>query len=176
MMDLLWQMLVNRVAVAALADVGGGTGPSLVIDLLNLQWWQQLGLVLTALGLSPAPWILGLALGRIQFTKAADAAHQREIDALKEGHAREIENLKETARQERDQLIEYHKNVVNGKDERYADLDEAHKANLGALEAQRVRAETLTDALSESTTALKMTNHILVEMKRSAEEVTPDGG
>lgn len=163
--------LIQRVV----ADVGGGQGPALVIDLLNLQWWQQLGIVLTAFGLSPAPWILGLALGRIQFTKVAAEAHQREIAALKEGHTRELESLRSTAKQERDQLIEYHKNVVTGKDERYSDLEEAHSTTLAALEAQRLRAETLTDALSESTNALQMTNHILVEMKRSAEEVTPSG-
>lgn len=45
----------------------------LVIDFAHLEPWQWLFGAIGVLGLSPAPWILGLALGRLQFTKTAQA-------------------------------------------------------------------------------------------------------
>ena len=45
----------------------------MVIDLLDLQWWQIVVGLVGVLGFSPAPWILGLATNKLQFTSTADA-------------------------------------------------------------------------------------------------------
>lgn len=60
---------------------------------LDLQWWQSVVAIVAALGLSPAPWILGLALGRITFTATAQAAHTRLELALTSGHTAAIAEL-----------------------------------------------------------------------------------
>lgn len=136
-----------------------------MIDLLNLQWWQGLVAIVGILGLSPAPWLLGLATGKIQFTGRADIAHQRELTARSEGYDREKLAL-ET----------YHANVLASRDQRYADLQAAKEAIEAAYELQRKRSEQMADALADSTEVLRVTNHVLVEFTKAAREVEPGGG
>jgi len=146
------------------AEVGGGQNGTVVIDLLNMQWWQGITALLVALGLSPAPWILGLATNKIQFTSTADAAHQRELDARERSHE-----------EQQEQLREYHAIVLASKEERYADLVSTNARNVEVADQQKQRGDKLQGALGESTKALEMTNHILTELRQSAEEVTPSG-
>lgn len=145
-------------------DVGGGGAPSLVVDLLDLQWWQALGIFLAGLGLSPAPWILGLAVNRIQFTKVSDAAHARELAKAQTAWDAEKANL-----------IAYHDDLMKGKDQRYADLEAANQKNIDAAEQQRLRADKMTEALAESTKAIEGTNYVLHEFVTAAKEVNGDG-
>jgi hypothetical protein len=175
-MNLLTEMVLA--AVVRLSETGGGSplAPSLVIDLLDLQWWQLLLGITAAAGLSPAPWLLGLARNKIQFTGPADAAHQKQLAEAEEAHDRELAARDAASDRERQALIAYHATLDAAKDQRYADLEVANQRNIEAAEAQRVRADTVTEALTESSQALKMTSHILQELKRSAEEVTPSDG
>ena len=148
----MWSAVAVTLLAAALsADVRGGGGQP--FNPFDLEWWQTLGVIVAATGLSPAPWILGLAIGRIQFTKAADAAHERELKA----------------REETNELL------MQVKDQRYADLEAANQRTIEVAEVQRQRADAMTDALSQSTDALLVTNHILTEFTRAAKEVTSDG-
>lgn len=160
--------LVTAVMTLVIAAAGEeGTVPKngmLVIDLLNMQWWQALGAFVAALGLSPAPWILGLATNRIQFTKTADAAHARELAAREKGYDEQI-----------DQLENFHTKVLEGKDERYADLVRTNERNVEVAEQQKQRGDRLQEALGQASDVLAETNHILVELRQSAEEVTPGG-
>lgn len=153
------------IALSRLAsEVGGGGSPSFNFDLLDIQWWQAvLGLV-GVLGLSPAPWILGLATGKIQFTTVADQAHARELAARKEAWDEEKVNL-----------VSYHNTLMQNKDQRYTDLEASNAKDLEAGEQHRQRADRMTDALSESTKIAEYTNTILTEFAKAAREATPDG-
>lgn len=141
---------------------GGGGGA--VIDLLDLQWWQGLVAIIGILGLSPAPWLLGLVSGKIQFTGRADLAHQRELTARSEAFDRE-----------KAALVAYHTDVLAARDQRYADLQAAKTAIEDAYELQRKRSEQMADALTDSTEVLRVTNHVLVEFTKAAREVEPSG-
>lgn len=152
MLNLLFALTMTAL------DVGGIPNfPTIEIDPFNLAWWQQLALLLAGLGLSPAPWILGLAIGRIQFTKVAADAHQRELDARAEAHKRELETLRA-----------HHDDLMALQIQRYADQEKA-------TEIQRVRADTATEALAQSTVAIEASNHIIREIMKAAGEVTADG-
>lgn len=137
--------------------------PSVYIDLLNLEWWQALIAIIGLLGLSPAPWLLGLATGKIQFTLQADAQHGREISQLEKAHAAEIANLKA-----------YHQAVVEAKDTRYADLEQANQKNIEVGEAHRARADAATAALSQAATAIEASNHIIEAFTEASKEVGVD--
>lgn len=141
----------------AIADGGGSpTGP-ITFNLLDIQWWQAFIGLLVLLGLSPAPWILGLAVGRIQFTKTAEEAHQRELAAREKGWT-----------EERSALVAYHESLTAERQQRYSDLQVAH-------EQQRLRADTMTDALAESTAVIRSVGRVMDEITNAAKEVSPDG-
>ncbi|QNJ55969.1 membrane protein [Microbacterium phage Rasputia] len=133
----------------------GGTpeNGTLIIDLLNMQWWQALIGIAAGLGLSPAPWILGLATNKIQFTAAANAAYA----------AREAD------------LKAYHADVVKRLEQRYSDLEETNDKNVEALTAQKDRADKATSAVFETTEALRQASHVIEELRLAAQEVTPNG-
>lgn len=160
-MDLVVLAIATMGRVVAEVNNGGG---GVVIDLLNMQWWQSLIALLGVAGLSPAPWILGLATNKLQFTAAAEAGYAKRAAELNEYHAKRLE--------ERD---EYHDNLVAVKDQRYADL-EATAQKLEAAEAlHRDRADQANAALVESTEVVKMTGHIIQELRQAAQEVIPGG-
>jgi hypothetical protein len=137
---------------------------SVLIDIADVQWWQYIGAMLGALGLSPAPWILGLAMGRIQFTTQADKQHARELAQRDEAYEKEVANLKA-----------YHDAVSAAKDTRYSDLEQANEKNIEAAEAQRVRADAATEALSQATRAIEAANHIIGEFTQASKEVSVNG-
>ena len=149
-------------AMSVFAETGGGDAPSgVVIDLLNLQWWQTLIGIIGLLGLSPAPWLLGLAAGRIQFTAAAEARHQRELAAQTKRHEREMEAQRQ-----------YHADVLASRDQRYSDLQGTLAKSREGQDLLREQNEKLTDALVDSTEVLKVTNHALVEFNEIAKQAT----
>jgi hypothetical protein len=148
-----WVALTVIFATSRIFSEVGGGGGGLTIDLMNLQWWQTLiGLLATA-GLSPAPWILGLATNKIQFTSTADAAYEKRVK----------------------ELNDYHDSIVESKDQRYADLEATNAKLEQAVATQQVRADTTTAALAESTEVTKMMGHVIQELRQAAEEMTTNG-
>lgn len=143
----------SRIAMGEVAPDGNG---GVFVDIANLQWWQTLLGILGVAGLSPAPWILGLATGKIQFTAVArkdfdrqlvekDAAHQRELAA------RDL----------------YHQGLMAGEKQRYADLERANQANTAAAERNRERADEVTDAALEMTKVVEANTHIMRSLKQA---------
>ncbi len=150
-MDTWFAALFTVLTIVTEVNDGGGGG--VVIDLLNLQWWQTLIALLAAAGLSPAPWILGLATNKIQFTAVADATYEKRLAELQA----------------------YHEDLSRVKDQRYADLEATAKKNEQAVQIERERADNATKALAESTDVARMATHVIEEMRQAAQEVTPDG-
>lgn len=130
-----------------------------MIDLADLQWWQALLALAAALGLSPAPWILGLALGRIQFAGPAQREHEARVNDLKEQHARELASQ-----------AAYHSTIIGGKDERYGDLLESREGYKAATVIERNRAEKVTDALAEYSELGKLAVHALNSLEVATKE------
>lgn len=163
-------MLATILLMAGLLPIDGNPTPGvpIILDVSQIQpWMVVLGGIasfLGALGLSPAPWLLGLATGKIQFTSQANAAHQRELDARDEAHEKEVSNLKQ-----------YHKDVFDTQVQRYADLTAAKDLIDEALEKQTARANTANDALAQAAVAIEAGNHIIAEFTQAAREVSVDG-
>lgn len=152
-------------------DVGGGG--SVFLDLANLQWWQGLLVVVSGivavlgtLGLSPAPWLLGLARNTIQFTKPADEKHQREIAALVAGHEAAITAMQVAHDAEIRNLTQYHKDLSAVKDERYAEAVRA-----GALNQQR--ADGLMELFVDAVEVQRANVHVLDSINEIANEAKP---
>lgn len=145
-------------AVGILAEVRNS--PGLYIDLLNLQWWQTLFVILAALGLSPAPWIAGLIANRIQFTSVARKDFERQITDMNKAHAREL-----AARDA------YHQGLMTGQLQRYADLERSNTANAAAAERERARADEVTDAALALGEVLEANVHALASIGEAAEIV-----
>ena len=150
-------MLLSLLTLADVTDTG------LIVDLANLQAWQVIVGLVGVLGLSPAPWILGLALGRIQFSGPAQREADARVSDLKEQHARELASQ-----------AAYHAGIITAKDDRYADLLESRDGYKAATVIERERAAKLADALSEYSAMGKLVVHTIKSLQQAAsEEVTP---
>ena len=152
-MEPIVLMIATIMRMAGEEGGTGGGGGELVINLLDLQWWQALSAILVAAGLSPAPWILGLATNKIQFTAVAEANYDKRLA----------------------EVNQHHDDLVAVKDQRYADLEATAQKNEQALEIEKNRADAATAALIESTQVAKMTVHVIEELRQAAQEVDPDG-
>lgn len=130
------------------ADVNNPNGPSLVIDVFDLQWYQTLSLLLAGLGLSPAPWLLGLATNRIQFTGPANAEKNRALEEQKRHY---------------DALL-----AVEIK--RYDALDKSNEKNASAAETERKRADYVTDAILEIKDVVEANTHVIASVHQVARE------
>lgn len=121
--------------------------------MFQLEWWQAVVAIIGVLGLSPAPWLLGLANNRIQFTRAADAAHAREL-AAQSG---------------------YHAAILQEKDKAYGELKESQVGYKTATKIERERANKATDALGDVATTLEVVVHLLnsLDEAASAKDVAP---
>ena len=128
-----------------------GSSP-VVVDLANLQWWQALIGLITVLGLSPAPWLLGLASGKIQFSTPAQKIYADRIQ----------------------DLDEHHKQVEAIQAERYADLKESRNYYRDAFNTEHDRANKATETVAEVLDAIKATNHVMSSINIAAEEVASD--
>lgn len=120
-----------------------------IVDLANLEWWQSLVGILGLLGLSPAPWLLGLATGRIQFSAPAEKAYDT--------------RLKEQ--------LDHHVQVNTIQTERYTDLKESRNYYRDAYNVEHERANKATETVAEVLEALNATNHVLSSITKAAEEV-----
>lgn len=123
-----------------------------VVDLANLQWWQALIGLITVLGLSPAPWLLGLASGKIQFSAPAQKTYAERIQ----------------------DMDEHHKQVEGIQAERYADLRESRNYYRDAFNTEHDRANKATETVAEVLDAIKATNHVMSSITQAAEEVASD--
>lgn len=155
MVNTAWVMAL-AVGIAKEINQGGG----MYVDLLNLQWWQAVGAIIAALGLSPAPWLLGLAANRIQFTNVARKDFERQIAEMTAAHAREL-----TARDA------YHQGLMTGQLQRYSDLERSNASNIAAAERERARADEVTDAALELGEILQANTHVMASLHEAAEIV-----
>lgn len=146
--------------------------PSLTLDLLNLEWWQGVLGILVTLGLSPAPWILGLALGRIQFTGPAERNYTARTEELKAAHAREVDSVKAAAAQALAGVVAHHAELVAEKDARYAELKESRDYYRTARIEERDRADMATEQLLESVEVAKASMQALTALDEAAKDVT----
>ncbi|QQO39443.1 hypothetical protein SEA_ZAGIE_41 [Microbacterium phage Zagie] len=147
--------IVAMFGFRVLAEVGGGGdgggSPSLNVDLLDLQWWQVVVGLLGVVGFSPAPWILGLATNKLQFTSTADANYALRAQEMRE-------NFDALAAE---------------KDRAYAVLEATVTKTEQAGALDRQTAATATEALAESTEVTKMAIHVVQELRQAAQEVSP---
>lgn len=132
-----------------------------MIDLGNLEWWQAFIGIVAALGLSPAPWILGLAIGRIQFTAPAERITEKRIADLKSAHAAE------TA-----ELVRHHAELADEKDARYGELKESRDYYRDARIVERDRADKVTDSLAEALELARLNAHLLESLDETAKDGT----
>lgn len=153
---------VARIAQGEIAPDGGGGG--VFIDLANLQFWQTLIGILGLAGLSPAPWLLGLATGKIQFTAVARKDFERQIAEKDAAHAREL-----AARDL------YHQGLMTGERQRYADLERANEANKTAAELNKARADEVTDAALDMVKVVEASNHVMRSIQKAEQIVTGTG-
>lgn len=155
---MLWWL-----ALVSVADTTTNS-PGLTVDLLNLEWWQTLIGLLVVLGLSPAPWLLGLAAGRIQFTTPARRDFDRQLKDKDDAHARELAGKDA-----------YYSALLAGKDVRYADLERANEANREAARRHEARADHLTEAVLEVAEIVKQNTHVVESFDQVTREVVHDG-
>lgn len=134
----------------------------MTVDLANLEWWQALIGILGALGLSPAPWILGLATGRIQFAGPAQAVFDARVADLKAQHADAVAAL-----------TTYHNTVLEGQAARYAELKESRDYYRTARVEERDRADKVTDQLAEVAELARLAVHAIESLDEASKDVTP---
>lgn len=156
----------------AMAAVASAAEPSLTLDLLNLEAWQAFVGIIVALGLSPAPWILGLALGRIQFTGPAERNYTARTDELKEAHKREVDSIKQSAREQLLGAVEHHSNLIAEKDARYAELKDSRDYYRKARIEERDRADAATEQLLDSVEVAKASMQALTALDEAAKDAT----
>lgn len=153
-------MVGATVGASAVNVLGTAIAAVGALSFASLEWWQGLVLVLGGLGLSPAPWILGLAMGRIQFTAVAAAAHERELEKQEHNHAAQM-----------DALREFHVQVLAAERERYKTLEKANEQNREAAERNQQRADQLTDAAFSLAEIIQANSHVIGAVNKVTEKV-----
>lgn len=131
----------------------------MLIDLANLEWWQTLIGILGVLGLSPAPWLLGMATGKIQFTAPAAVQAEKRVSDIKEANVEQVKSL-----------VLYHDGIIKAKDDRYADLLESRNGYKAAVVVERDRAEKSTEMLGDFTELGKLAIHALTALDEAVRE------
>lgn len=144
-----------------------------MVDLANLEWWQSFVGIIALLGLSPAPWLLGLATGRLQFASPAQKNHESQIKALQEQFTARVTDLKEAHRADIVELVDHHDKINCIQVERYAEMKESRDGWKEATSVERERANIATAAVSEVLTVVKATNHVLSSLQEVITPPTP---
>ena len=135
----------------------------MLIDVADLQWWQALLGIITLLGLSPAPWILGLANGKIQFTKPAEAQFQARIDEKDKTQAAAIT-----------ELVKHHEEIRRLDAENYKEMKSSRDGYRDATAEQRQRADKATEVAVRAVEAVNTTNHVLNSLDQVFKEKDKD--
>lgn len=142
--------------IVALAATTASDPATVFIDL---QWWQGLAVLLGALGLSPAPWLLGLATNRLQFTGPAAKAYEDRIAELTRAHAAAIA-----------EIVAHHAMLVGVKDTQYAEMKESRNYYREARLAEIDRADKATDQLAEVVDVVKANVQFLDAFDKAAQD------
>lgn len=136
----------------------GSSGTSgVVIDLLSLQWWQGLIAIAGLVGLSPAPWLLGMARDKIAFTAPMRADYDARIGDLKDAHARALA-----------ELVAHNAALLAQKDEAYAELKTSRDYYRQARLEEQQRANELSEQLAESAKMARTVVHFLEAFDEAA--------
>ncbi len=152
------------ILLSILTEVSDG-GSGLVIDLRDFQAWQIvvgaiLG-ILGGLGLSPAPWLVGLAAGKIQFSAGARRDFERQLKDQDVAHARELTERDAAHAREVEALHRYHEALMAAQMQRYADLERSNAANAAATEEQTRRADRATEVMEVAIGVIEASNHLI---------------
>lgn len=136
----------------------------MILDLADLQLWQGLVGIVGLLGLSPAPWILGLATNRIGFTSAftvrieeLKGAHQRTLDQMTASHAAAVA-----------EIVRHHADLDRVKDEAHAETRQSRDYYRAARIAEADRADAATDKLAEFVEVAKVNMKMLGAIDEAA--------
>lgn len=128
-----------------------------ILDFAGLQWWQWLLGVLGTLGFSAAPWIAGLAAGKIQFTAQANKQYDERTADLIKNHDARIADLKQ-----------HH-------EERFKEMKDSRDGYKAATKEERERADRATDALGGMVEVVSATNHVVTSFQEAAQTTHPGG-
>lgn len=144
-------------------------------DITDIQWWQALIAVISGLGLSPAPWLLGLATGKIQFTDPAQASFDGRVADLKASHVEALNEQDKNHERYTDELIAHH-NILRSMDQdRYDEMKQSRDGYRTAAREQRDRADRATESAAQAVEAVQATNHLLESLAIVSREVVSDG-
>lgn len=144
--------------VAMITSVEVNPAPS--FDFLDIQWWQALGALLVALGLSPAPWLTMLATGRLLFRSDLDARlAERDRVHTAAMAAKEVS----------------HQAILDERERRYDDQKRTSDNNAVAAETERRRADALAEGVLEVVDVMKAANHYMAAVDEVAREAQSDG-
>jgi hypothetical protein len=146
-----------------------------IIDLATVQVWQVIVGIIGILGLSPAPWLLGLASGRIQFTAPAQKNFDERIGELKASHTLTLTEKDKTHESFTKELVSHHEDLQTRDAEKYAEMKASRDGYRVATKEQRERADRATDTAAQAVEAVQTTNHLLASLKVVSEEVAVNG-
>lgn len=141
-----------------------------LIDIANLQWWQQLFGIIAIIGLSPAPWLLGVATGRIQFTAPAAKNYAERTAELKAAQALTLEEKDKTHSASMAELVKHHTELRNIDAARYEEMKASRDGYRTATKEQRARADAATEAVGRAVEAVDTMNHFLSSLDQVINE------
>lgn len=147
----------------------------MIVDLADLQWWQALLAIIGILGLSPAPWLLGVATGKIQFTAPAQKNFDERVAELKASLALTLSEKDSTHEKFTRELVAHHEDLQQRDAEKYAEMKASRDGYRIATKEQRERADRATETAAQAVEAVQTTNHLLASLKVVSEGVIPDG-
>lgn len=152
------------------------TCTGICLDLLDLEWWQTLFVLLGALGLSPAPWIAGLSIGRIQFSGVARKDFERQLTEQAAGFERQLTEKDAAHARELAARDTYHEGLMVQERQRYADSEKAREINAAAAETEKQRAERATNVLVEMTEVVAAAQHFMRSQLEAGERAVIERG
>lgn len=145
----------------------------MIVDLADLSAWQTVIALLGVLGLSPAPWLLGMAIGRIQFTAPAAKSYDERVAELKAAHDATVDNLKTAHNSAVAEIVRHHTDLVAVKDTQYDELKESRNYYRAARLAEADRADKATDQLAEVVEVVKANVQLLDAFDKAVQDVRP---
>lgn len=145
------------------------------VDLANLDWWSKAIILVGTLGLSPAPWLAGLAAGRLQFSGVARKDFERQLAEQAKGYERQLSDQDAAHAREIQALTDQSAALMDIHRERYAESEAARKLNAKAAEVERERADQATGKLVDIIPVVRSVQHFMESQFEAAREVVEDG-
>lgn len=143
-----------------------------VIDLLSITWWQGVIGLVGVLGLSPAPWLLGLATGRIQFSAPAQKSFDGRVEELKEANRIALAAATAAHTSAIAELVKHHEELDKVKDAAHAETKESRDYYRAARIEEAKRADMATDQLADVVEVVKVN----MKMLNAIDEAAKDAG